>query len=93
MTALPPIAALRVIGYWATAYDPKQPLDSISWRNAVRLFALLVYLLSTVANAQERLPIIDVHMHANEIQIFEIKFVVPTINREYQNNTITGEDA
>ena len=47
----------------------------------------------TVANAQERLPIIDVHMHANEIQIFEIKFVVPTINREYQNNTITGEDA
>ena len=59
----------------------------------MRLFALLVYLLSTIANAQERFPIIDVHMYANEIQIFEIKFFVPTINREYQNNTITGEDA
>ena len=76
-----------------SASGRKQPLDSISWRNAVRLFALLVYHPSTVASAQERRPIIDVHMHANEIQIFEINFVVPTIIREYQNNTITGEDA
>ncbi len=93
MTALPPEADIKLNLGKRAANDPKQPLDSVSWRNAVRLFALLVYLLSTVANAQERLPIIDVHMHANEIHIFEIKFVVPTLNREYQNNTITGEDA
>jgi len=30
----------------------------------VRLFAILLFLLSTFANAQERPPIIDVHMHA-----------------------------
>lgn len=57
-------AAAQVINCRQTAADPKQPLKFFSWRIPMRISALLFCLLSVAVNGEERLPIIDMHMHA-----------------------------
>jgi len=46
------------------ASDGKRPVNSFGLRITVRLPVLLICLLGLAAHGQERLPIIDVHMHA-----------------------------
>lgn len=48
----------------STPADPTRPVEFFCWRITLRVFAILICLLSVAANSQERLPIIDVHMHA-----------------------------